>query len=439
MIQNKKFDQALEKIYTHCRFMAYFYLNCDFRESKSVPTMGVTTVQDRVVLMYSDTFINELKQEELIGVLTHEFLHILNGHIDRGKGYNRQLANIAMDMVINEEIAAHGSTFFPSREGNKVVMALPKTVCYLPDVLKPKQGELTWEEVYEYLKKDLKNKIKQMVKQQGQGQGQGQKGQGSSGQGQGQKCQGHGMDVSDLFDDAEKEEIEKALGGKKIDDHSSWDEMDGEGSKTVQSASIDRILERAKIQSQKDAGNEGSAYFLNKLEKINKRKLFPQQLKSRIDFFAQGNLDLSWKKLHRKKLHNNIIDKSLCMSHNQYITTVVDVSGSMSQQDLEDSFGVIEPLTTKYSIKYCTIDTAITDIANYRPGDWKNIKISGGGGTVFDELFTTYLKGHSETCIILTDGGIYDLDTLKPYPNTIWVVFRNSNFKAPFGKTVYVD
>jgi len=40
--------------------------------------------------------------------------------------------------------------------------------------------------------------------------------------------------------------------------------------------------------------------------------------------------------------------------------------------------------------------------------------------------------------LVITDGYIYDIDKLKPYPATLWLVAksRNEAFVPPFGKAI---
>ena len=136
----------------------------------------------------------------------------------------------------------------------------------------------------------------------------------------------------------------------------------------------------------------------------------------------------------------------------------VDVSGSMvmTPSDIETAFGVIEQLMGKYRINLVCLDEEyfvperkgdnLVASGNpgrpfmYRRGDWRLIKTGSGGTTFFAPLFSRYMKGHREMLLVITDGYIYDLERLRRYTPTIWVISesRQDPFHPPFGQSVKV-
>ncbi len=89
-------------------FYGHFFSNLVREVSDVVSTMGVAARQDGLVtLSVNEHFWNqELTTEQYkYGVLKHEILHVLFKHILMIGDYsNRQIANVAMDMVVNQYI-----------------------------------------------------------------------------------------------------------------------------------------------------------------------------------------------------------------------------------------------------------------------------------------------------------------------------------------------
>jgi len=51
------------------------------------------------------------------------------------------------------------------------------------------------------------------------------------------------------------------------------------------------------------------------------------------------------------------------------------------------------------------------------------------------------MDNHSELLIVITDGYIYDIDRLKKYSNTLWLISENRDepFRPPFGRTIKIS
>ena len=69
------------------------------------PTMGVRPTADRhVQLFWNPYFVDKLTEDQLVAVLEHEVMHILNEHPMRRGGRDPERWNIACDMAINQYI-----------------------------------------------------------------------------------------------------------------------------------------------------------------------------------------------------------------------------------------------------------------------------------------------------------------------------------------------
>lgn len=86
-------------------FYAILLQKHSFRWDANVGTAGVGVNTKGVpVLVASPEFFLSLPKMERVGLLMHEMLHVVMRHFSRGKDLNRKLANIAMDIAINQHI-----------------------------------------------------------------------------------------------------------------------------------------------------------------------------------------------------------------------------------------------------------------------------------------------------------------------------------------------
>ena len=88
------------------RFFGEFCLFLNYKESLNIPTCSVYCQNTHLNIVYNKEFVEKLSQSELNFVQVHEVLHLLCDHINRSKqkGYDSNLYNIAMDMIINSMI-----------------------------------------------------------------------------------------------------------------------------------------------------------------------------------------------------------------------------------------------------------------------------------------------------------------------------------------------
>jgi hypothetical protein len=128
----------------------------------------------------------------------------------------------------------------------------------------------------------------------------------------------------------------------------------------------------------------------------------------------------------------------------------------MKPGDIESAFGTIEGLLSKFKVYLLCIDETlfipekkgdmfIKSGKNARPyeykkGDWQYLKTGSSGTTYFSSLFNSYMDRHNELLIVITDGYIYDIDRLKKYSNTLWLISENREepFCPPFGKSIKI-
>ncbi|MFP4040722.1 MAG: hypothetical protein ACLFS7_09285, partial [Desulfosudaceae bacterium] len=165
--------------------------------------------------------------------------------------------------------------------------------------------------------------------------------------------------------------------------------------------------------------------------------------------------DYAMSRPNRRFIDAGIYAPGRYLKRQPLITIVVDVSGSMAATpgELEAAFGAVEELLNDYRINLLCVDqdlfvprkpdrprrlTGRPGHYLYQKGDWRYIQTGSRGATFFAPLFNDYLRHHSEPLLIMTDGEIYDLDALRPYFLTLWLISgeRADSFRPPFGRVM---
>jgi hypothetical protein len=185
-----------------------------------------------------------------------------------------------------------------------------------------------------------------------------------------------------------------------------------------------------------------------------------EKLKSIVDITSQSNeWEYSYHRFNKRYFSQGIYAPGRSFKDKEAITVIVDVSGSMVMKpgDIESAFGIIEGLLAKFKIYMLCIDETLfipekkdnvflksgknSKPYEYRKDDWKYLKTGSSGTTYFASLFNSYMDNHTELLIVISDGYIYDIDQLKKYSNTLWLIseHRDEAFKAPFGKSIKIS
>ena len=129
-----------------CQFINFF-------EAK-IGTCGVNVGPNGMNFYWDRSWIESHNRKELIFAIVHEVFHLLFDHQKRGVGYDKKIANLAADMIINSII--HGDLIIG--EGLTKMIEIPKdkhgnnAVVFLP---KEYKGEPIFEDVYHWLNKEF--------------------------------------------------------------------------------------------------------------------------------------------------------------------------------------------------------------------------------------------------------------------------------------------
>ena len=345
-------------------FFAALSRRIDKKKTRSIPTAGVrvnpTTAQFE--LFYNPDFMESLTDVQKLGVLKHEFYHIIFEHVTsrRPEGKMTREDNIQMDLAINSNLIGE----------------LPDDCC-MPGV-----GPYEWAPVgksYEWYKANW-----QEPEQDENGEGEGEAGEG---EGQG-----------------------------SFDDHSQWG---GEG--TEEGATANEIAKERLKEALKEAAEEAAKSSGWGSVSAQTRKEILERLKVKVDwkkalrYFVKTSQRAAKKStVRRLNTRYPMIHAGKKVTRTASIAIAIDQSGSVSDAMLIKFFSALDGLAKIATFDVIPFDTEIQEehIYTWKKGKRHDAKRVSMGGTSF-HCVTDYINKCKKTydgVIMLTD-----LEAEKPH------------------------
>jgi len=366
-------------------FFGTLVMHLEMVEDSSEETMYT----DSVVIGYNPEYVETLTLEETSAILCHEVMHIVMKHFARKEGRDHEKWNVACDYAINYLIS------------EKTTHSLPTNV-----LLDYKYANMEAEKIYRLLPKSLSKKTKKEGMRGEVRQYKPQKGKGSNGESDGDKKGSSGNAYSNSVQD------QSIRWGQRIAQAVVTAKRCGKGS-------MGMVLEMEDRLTPKLPWNVILASFLTE--------------KCKDDF--------TWSAPNRRYLHMGIYLPSLQIPTLGKIMVMVDTSGSINRDELNQFASELGAILfsypgTKLSVMY--IDYNLTNVEEVDINDIK-FHPKGGGGTDFRPGFKYIEKeGIVPSCILyFTDGECSSFSDDPGIP-TIWIVSGKSNFKPPFGMVVTI-
>jgi len=380
-------------------YSPFFYTilnNFNFIERDDVETAGVSVSKGNLTFYYNKSFFDKLPQEEVFGVIIHEIYHIITLTFTRMNGRILRPWNISTDVINNYDIGKSNfggqvkipelAVFleaFTNNPRQRSLLSKEKDKSFVEYVISnPYSGKIIAEDFYEYLLK-------------------------------------MGEDLTDNL--------------KTIDDHSGLNDLD-----KVSEERIKNIIEDAKALGFGNASGE----LVEKIKELTKPKLrWKQELKNLTNKLALSHNPLfqepSWSKVNRR---------GVALPGKKYTSTPlqiwVDSSGSLwNSENFKTFFTEIDNLTKGIDEVYIGIaDINVKYFSKYKNGDWRKIKIKGGGGTDFACVFD-FIEEKKMTklpILFITDGEFeHNIDYKNC--NITWALFNSRLEKMPIGKTIKME
>ena len=345
---------------------------------KDLPTAGVSKQNINYQLAINEDFWNGLSDDHKTGLLKHELLHIAFGHLVSFSSFsNKKLANVAMDMEINQYIEAS----------------------WLPE------GGINIDD-YEDLNLDRKAGCRYYYDQLLRLQDEKDK-NGTTGN--------QGMDK--LLDD---------VANGDTPDHSTWEEFEdmSEAEKKLIDKQVQKILQDAKEQTLKKRGNvPGEIEGLIVLDEVTKAKF---DWRGYLRRFTGISTKIFTKKIRRKENYRYEDNPGLKIKMRQHMLLAIDTSGSVSNEELSEFMNEIHHIhKAGVDITIVQCDTSIRSIEPYKGKN--DFKVHGRGGTEFDPVLDYYNAniGKYTSLVYFTDGECYT--SVKPKNRVLWVLSERSH------------
>lgn len=354
-----------------------------------VPTMGVRPTVDKYIqLVYNPDFVVEkLSDTQLIAVLEHEVLHILNEHPLRRRSREHEQWNIACDMAINQYIKG------------------------LPDdcITLPKGLEALREAEYYYQSEQVAQMAQQMKQQGG-----------------------------------------FCPNGCSRGDHSGWDPMDGEIEMQSRIRElVSGAVEDAKRQGRGTLPAHLEEMIRRIMEKpIRWQNLLRRCISEEISPDPEETFRRPHRRrMYEVNGKMEDIFPGFKRAPLAQLTCAFDTSGSMGNDDLGECLNELAHLARSYGdIKLIHADADVMKVERYTGKN--EIVMHGRGGTSFTPTLDYMMKqpvkeGCKPTLIYFTDGmgdNPADNGYTKRF-DTIWVITRNGTAErvAQFGKIIQME
>ena len=362
------------------------------RPSTAIPTAGVRLNKDtaQFEMLYNPQFFEDMSDKERLGVLKHEFYHIIFEHVTGRlppEGMSK-MWNVATDLAINSHLMGE----------------LPEGGCF--PTIKPFEEYPVGMSAEWYFSK-LQNDD-QFKPQEGDGEG---------GEGQPSDGQGDGSGNGGLPD--------------TTDDHSGW----GEASEEVRAMAKERLKQAVEKAAQDAASGQGwgsvSADMRKRIMDMIKPKVnWRSVLRYFIKTSQRADKRSTVKRYNKKYRAQRYAGKKV--KRTAKIAIAIDQSGSVSDSMLAAFFAELNGLAKLAEFTVVPFDTQVDDSKVYvwKKGQRVAVERVLTGGTCFDAP-TRYSNERSfDGLIILTD-----MEAPKPIPSKaqrMWMTTPECKERAYF-------
>jgi predicted metal-dependent peptidase len=344
---------------------------------KDLPTAGVSKQNINYQLAINEEFWSSLSDDHKTGLLKHELLHIAFGHlVSFGSFSNKKLANVAMDMEINQYIEASW---------------LPEGGINIDD----------YTDIQLDRKAGCRYYYDQLLRLQDE------------------------KDKNGTSGDQEMDKLLDNIASGDVPDHSTWEEFDdmSEAEKKLIEKQVQKILKDAKEQTVKKRGSvPGEIEGLLILDEVTKAKF---DWKGYLRRFTGTSTKIFTKKIRRKENYRYEDNPGLKIKMKQHMLLAIDTSGSVSDTELTEFMNEIYHIhKAGVDITIVQCDTSIRSIEAYKGKN--DLKVHGRGGTEFDPVLDYYnanLKKYT-SLVYFTDGECST--SVKPRNRVLWVLSERS-------------
>ncbi len=416
--RNKMIMARSELVLEH-PFFAHLALRLELREDHACRSAW----SDGRVLAYNPTYIEALPLPKVMGVQCHEVLHLACGHHLRRGRRDPRAWNVACDLAINPILMDAG-------------VELPGS--YLDD---PKHHGKCAEAIYRaLLDKDaeIKGGADKGPEQELDATEEARDIQGSENRDGEQRSA-----PSDGADDAEgigEGNDDPGMSGEVRDAPLDIESPGGQDLTLQEEESLRMALAQALRKARESGKLPGG------LERLVRGMLSPalnwRELLRRFMCNAAKS-DFSWVRPDRRHLHAGLYLPSLYNEELAEVAVAVDVSGSITQAELDSIASELSALLEEFdaSLIVFTCDAALT--TQERRNKWDlplDFQAKGGGGTDFRPPFSSLATEEAApACLIYFTDMECDRYPEEPAYPVLWVTPNPAHSAPPFGEIIVME
>ena len=274
--------------------------------------------------LYGTRFVDSLDLKELAFVVVHESYHKMYRHLTTWSKLakeNMQLANMAMDYVINLSIV--------KRDPNETIVAMPKINGKAVGLLDRRFDNMNVKQVYDILKQEQKEN---------------DGGDGGDGKGPRGESGGNGFDEHD-WEGAKrlsKEEQEKLV------------------------KEVDQAIRQGQIAAQKLHGSKAGGVDRDLLDLLNPKVDWRTLLRDFVTAVCSGRDFSSWRKPNRRFLSEDLFMPTLVSERVGHMVIGIDTSGSIGGPELAQFLLALDellPTAKRYAVGHETVYGMVTGMA----------------------------------------------------------------------------
>jgi predicted metal-dependent peptidase len=430
--KNDLLSKAAKDLMLKEPFYGLFLIALNKYWSGRVPTAGVSKNGINYQLDINEEFFTELTDNHRIGVLQHELLHIALGHLTTYfKFSDKKLANVAMDMEINQYIQ---KGWLPGDDLTaKEFETISKQI--QEEIITAKENGASDEELKAIAKKiPFRGIIFEDYADKGW-----------------DAKAGTRYYYDKLREAREEKEKNGTTGNQPLDqlleniengnipEHPTWEDFEDltEAEQKLIEKQLQKLLTDAKEQTIKKQGTiPGEIEAVIEIEEILPPKF---NWRAYIRRFTGISTKVFTKKVRRKENRKFPDNPGLKIKMRQHMLLAIDNSGSVSDSELQEFMNEIHHIyKAGVEITIIQCDTKINGIQKYN-GEFE-LNITGRGGTDFTPVIE-YFNDHSKTftsLIYFTDGEASTY--VKPRGNVLWVLSERSNMNEDLpGKVIKLE
>ena len=399
-------------------YWGYLFSRIRRRADPALPSiMGVAPERDgAIVLLYKPDLIDNTTDAEILKVLEHEGMHLLNKHISR---LLRIIANEVTDIMAHSKakiwnIAADMSVNAQANIRQAIVINGKPWPVWLPETRGLPEGKITeW-----YFLELLKTATKISMSMPGDGKGQGQ----GSGKGDGEEGLGYGE------------------GG--MDNHEHW-KLEGVPDLSSLSRKVDSYTQSVIKDSLKTFSKDRGTLPAHIADLIQGALAPPkapyyQIIRKLIRGTRLSKFKRSFTKINRKRTYVFSLDDGILPMISPFpgrtrdytfnIVVMIDTSGSMGVDDIAEGLSGIKNILEKDRHCFTTVLEVDAGVEKeYKVNKVRDIQfeVKGRGGTTLGPGLFRAKELNCDVCLAFTDGYT---ETINDYPRKdlpkkmIWVI-----------------